>query len=69
MKFCDSFAENVAIFGANNSSSRNYEYSKKIFLILGEELTDDINDSVGDPEKQLSNSLTNSETNFCLSIN
>lgn len=62
MKFCDSFAGNVAIFGVNNSSSRNYEYSKNCFSILGEELTDDINDCVGDPEKQISNSLTNSET-------
>ena len=46
------FARNVIIFGVDNSSSFQTDNSQDSFLILGEGPTDDINGSIGAPEKK-----------------
>ena len=50
--FGNDFAKNVIIFGVDNSSLSHNDLRKYAFLILGEETTDDINNSVGTVEKR-----------------
>ena len=48
-------------FDVGNSSSRHSENCKNSFLIPGKRPTDDINDSVGEPEKRFSIDFSKSE--------
>ena len=45
-------------FGVENTSSRNYQNIENKFLVIGEEPTNDINDSIGETEKRLSINFT-----------
>ena len=44
------FARNFVVFGVNCSLSRHSENRKTNFLVLGEGLPDDINESFGKPQ-------------------
>ena len=50
--FDNDFAKNGVMFGVDNSSSSNSDNRKNNFLILGKDLTYDINGSFGSPEKK-----------------
>ena len=63
-----SFSRNVAIFGVDNSSSSHADNCKNIFLVLGEEPTDGIIDSIGAAEKKFSINFTKAKTKFYLSL-
>ena len=63
-----SFSRNVAIFGVDNSSSSHADNCKNIFLVLGEEPTDGIIDSIGTAEKKFSINFTKAKTKFYLSL-
>ena len=62
------FARNVVIFGADNSSSSHTDNQRNKFLVLGERLTEGINDSVGAAGKKNSINLSKAKTKFCLSV-
>ena len=63
-----SFSRNVTIFGVDNSSSSHADNCKNIFLVLGEEPTDGIIDSIGTAEKKFSINFTKAKTKFYLSL-
>ena len=46
-------AGNVIVFGVDNSSSSHSGNCKNNFLVLGEDLTFEINKSFGSPEKKV----------------
>ena len=52
--FGNYFARNVVIFGVDNSSSSFTNNRKKTFLVVGEGLTQGINDRIGVAEKKCS---------------
>lgn len=62
--FSNLLVQNFVIFGVENSSSRNPEK----FLKLVEGPTDDINESVDEPEKNYIIKIIASITKFCLSL-
>ena len=51
MEFCNDFGRKVVIFGADNCSSSHNDNQKNNFLVLGEGLTQGINDSTMAAEK------------------
>ena len=52
--FSKIFPGNLEIFGAGNSSSRDFWNRKNNFSVLGERPNDDINESAGKAEKKSS---------------
>ena len=49
--FCNGFARNIVILVVDNTSSSHVDNLKNNFLVLGEGLTEGINDGVGAAEK------------------
>ena len=62
------FARNVVKFGVDNSSLSHTNNWKITILVLGEDLTQGINDSTGASEKQLGFTFSNANTKFYLSL-
>ena len=62
--FGNDFARNVVIFGFDNSSSYPTDNQKNNFLVLGEGLTQTINDSNGSAQKKLLLVLAKQIQNF-----
>ena len=63
-----SFAQNVVSFGADMSSSVHANNKTKNILILGEGLTQGLDDTILTAEKKYSINFTKSTTKFCLSL-
>ena len=63
-----SFAQNVIIFGADMSSSVHVNNKTKDILVLGEGLTQELDDTTLTAEKKYSINFTKSNTKFCLSL-
>ena len=59
----------LGTFGIDNNSSSPTDNFKNIFLVLGEEPTDDINDSVGAAEKSVVFILVKQRQNSVLYYN
>ena len=58
------FSENVLIFAFDNNSLSHVDNHKNNLIVLVEGLTDDINDSVGTAEKEISINFTKANTFF-----
>ena len=58
------FARNVVIFGADNSSSSHTDNQRNKFLVLGERLTEGVNDSVGAAGKKIVLTLAKQRQSF-----
>ena len=66
--FNNDFAQNVAIFGFDRSSSIHSNSYKNKFSVLCERNTDDINGSVTPAKKMFNLSFSESKAKFCLSL-
>ena len=66
--FDNDTAENVIIFGADNSSSSHADNRKNKFLVLGEGPTFGTNGNFGSPEKKFSINFSKANTKFYLSL-
>ena len=66
--FANDFIKNVIIFCVDNSSSYHMDNQKNNFWVIGEELTDDINDNGGIAEKKLIIIFTKAMQNFILAF-
>ena len=59
----------IIFWCSSDSSWSNTDNPKNNFSVLGEEPTDDINDSVCTAERKLSINFSKAKTKFCLSLN
>ena len=66
LNYDNDFAQNVVIFGADNSSSTHAENRINNFLLLGERSIYDVNERFGAPEKKFSINFNKAKTKFCL---
>ena len=66
--YSNDFSRCVVIFVVDNTSSFHTNNQKNTFLILGEQPTGDINDSVGAGEKKISINFNKTKTRFCFSL-
>ena len=64
----DGFGQNVLNFGADMSSSAHDNNKTKNILILGEGITQGLDDTALTAEKKYSINFTKSNTKFCLSL-
>ena len=62
--YSNDFSRCVVIFVVDNTSSFHTNNQKNTFLILGEQPTEDINDSVGAGEKKLALTLIKQRQDF-----
>ena len=66
--FCNVYARNVVISGADNSSSSHADNRKNNFLVLVERPAYGINGSFNAPEKGFSFNFSKAITTFCLNF-
>ena len=66
--FGDGFGRNVIIFGVEMSSSVHVDNNKKDILILGEGITQGLDDTALTTEKKYSINFTKNNKKFCLSL-
>ena len=66
--FGDGFGRNVIIFGVEMSSSVHVDNNKKDILILGEGITQGLDDTALTTEKKYSINYTKNNKKFCLSL-
>ena len=66
--FGNDFAKNVVIFVVDKSSQSHAANHKSDFSVLGEQITDDVNGSIGAAEQKFSINFSEARTKVCLSL-